>query len=69
LGGPIAHLRYFHAEYIAIARRRWLDEPTCADLVAFAYGLQALGGTDAGWLHGLKIVAVAAQAVWGMAKR
>jgi len=111
-GGPIAHLGYFHAEYVA--RRRWLDEQTYADLVAlcqflpgpassqvgiavgifragllgglaawlgftlpsalalvaFAYGLQALGGTDAGWLHGLKIVAVAvvAQAVWGMAQ-
>src|ERR671932_754229 len=111
-GGPIAHLGYFHAEYVA--RRRWLDEQTYADLVAlcqflpgpassqvgtalgifragllgglmawlgftlpsalalvaFAYGLQTLGGTDAGWLHGLKVVAVAvvAQAVWGMAR-
>ena len=110
-GGPIAHLGYFHAEYVA--RRRWLDEQTYADLVAlcqflpgpassqvgiavgifragllgglaawlgftlpsalalvvFAYGLQALGGPEAGWLHGLKVVAVAvgAQAVWGMA--
>jgi chromate transporter len=38
--------------------------------VVFAYGLQALGGTDAAWLHGLKVVAVAvvAQAVWGMAQ-
>src|SRR6266700_8271521 len=44
--------------------------PSALALVAFAYGLQALGGTDAGWLHGLKIVAVAvvAQAVWGMAQ-
>ena len=32
--------------------------------------LQAMGTTDAGWLHGLKVVAVAvvAQAVWGMAR-
>jgi chromate transporter len=111
-GGPIAHLGYFHAEYVV--RRRWLDEHTYADLVAlcqflpgpassqvgiaigifragllgglmawlgftlpsalalmaFAYGLQTMGGTDAAWLHGLKVVAVAvvAQAVWGMAQ-
>ena len=44
--------------------------PSALALVAFAYGLQALGGTDAGWLHGLREVAVAvvAQAVWGMAR-
>src|SRR5437762_7091226 len=44
--------------------------PSALALVAFAYGLQTLGGTDAGWLHGLKVVAVAvvAQAVWGMAQ-
>jgi chromate transporter len=111
-GGPIAHLGYFHAEYVA--RRKWLDAQTYADLVAlcqflpgpassqvgiavgifragllgglaawlgftlpsalvlvaFAYGLQTMGGADAGWLHGLKVVAVAvvAQAVWGMAQ-
>jgi chromate transporter len=111
-GGPIAHLGYFHAEYVA--RRRWLTEQTYADLVAlcqflpgpassqvgiaigmmragllggvaawlgftlpsalalvaFAYGLQTLEITEAGWLHGLKVVAVAvvAQAVWGMAR-
>jgi chromate transporter len=111
-GGPIAHLGYFHAEYVA--RRRWLTEQTYADLVAlcqflpgpassqvgiaigmmragllggvaawlgftlpsalalvaFAYGLQTLGITEAGWLYGLKVVAVAvvAQAIWGMAR-
>jgi chromate transporter len=111
-GGPIAHLGYFHAEYVV--RRQWLNEQTYVDLVAlcqflpgpassqvgiaigmmragllggiaawlgftlpsalllmaFAYGLQAMGTTDAGWLHGLKVVAVAvvAQAVWGMAR-
>src|SRR5262245_62064828 len=111
-GGPIAHLGYFHAEYVA--RRRWLTEQTYADLVAlcqflpgpassqvgiaigmlragllggvaawlgftlpsalalvaFAYALRTIGLGDAGWLHGLKVVAVAvvAQAVWGMAR-
>jgi chromate transporter len=44
--------------------------PSALVLVAFAYGVQAVGITDAGWLHGLKVVAVAvvAQAVWGMAR-
>ena len=111
-GGPIAHLGYFHEEYVV--RRRWIGEahyadlvalcqflpgpassqvgmaigimragllggivawlgftlPSAVALVAFAYGLQATGVTDAGWLHGLKVVAVAvvAQAVWGMAR-
>jgi chromate transporter len=110
-GGPIAHLGYFHDEFVV--RRRWLDDKTYADLVAlcqflpgpasskigiaiglsragylgsfaawvgftmpsaialvlFAYGVSrfgdALGG---GWLHGLKVVAVAvvAQAVLAM---
>ena len=44
--------------------------PSALALVAFAYGLQWLGTGDAGWLRGLKVVAVAvvAQAVWGMAR-
>jgi chromate transporter len=112
-GGPIAHLGYFHDEYVV--RRKWLDERSYADLVAlcqflpgpassqvgiaiglkraglggafaawlgftlpsalaltlFAFGVGAfVGSAAAGWLHGLKIVAVAvvAQALWGMAK-
>jgi chromate transporter len=111
-GGPIAHLGYYREEYVA--RRRWVDEQTYADLVAlcqflpgpassqvgiaigilraglpgalaawlgftlpsalamlaFAYGVRGLAVTDAGWLHGLKVVAVAvvAQAVWAMAR-
>src|SRR5206468_4416229 len=31
-GGPIAHLGYFRDEFVL--RRRWLDEPTYADLIA-----------------------------------
>jgi chromate transporter len=112
-GGPIAHLGYFHEEYVK--RRKWIDEQSYADLVAlcqflpgpassqvsiaigilrahllggiaawigftlpsalaligFGLGIGAFAGaSDAGWLHGLKVVAVAvvAQAVWGMAR-
>ena len=108
----MAHLGYFHAEYVG--RLRWLSERAYADLVAlcqllpgpassqvliavgmrragllgglaawvgftlpsalaltlFALGLEAFDVSGAGWLMGLKIVAVAvvAQAVWGMAR-
>lgn len=45
--------------------------PSALALLLFAYGVEAFSGNlDAGWLHGLKVVAVAvvAQAVWGMAR-
>ncbi len=45
--------------------------PSAAALVAFAYGLAAHPQwAAAGWVHGLKVVAVAvvAQAVWGMGR-
>src|SRR5262245_14119323 len=44
--------------------------PSALALVAFAYGVRGLGVGDAGWLHGLKVAAVAvvALAVWGMAR-
>lgn len=44
--------------------------PSAIFLVLFALGLQRWDIADAGWLHGLKVVAVAvvAQAVWGMAR-
>lgn len=112
-GGPVAHLGYFHEEYVR--RRKWMDEKSYADLVAlcqflpgpassqvgmgigimragvlggivsflgftlpsvvalvlFALVLQEMGVTDAGWIHGLKIVAVAVvgHAVLGMAQK
>ncbi|WP_408007622.1 chromate efflux transporter [Pseudalkalibacillus sp. A8] len=112
-GGPIAHLGYFHEEYVR--RRRWIDERTYADLVALCQFLPgpassqvgigigvarggALGGfiaflgftmpsvialilfalllkeldiADAGWIQGLKLVAVAvvAHAIIGMASK
>ena len=112
-GGPIAHLGYFHEEYVK--RRKWIDEksyaalvalcqflpgpassqvsiaigiaraglpggfaawlgftlPSALALIAFAVGIGAFANAaDAGWLHGLKVVAVAvvAQAIWGMAR-
>jgi chromate transporter len=46
--------------------------PSAALLIAFAYGVAGAGDLrDAGWLHGLKLAAVAvvAQAVWGMGKK
>jgi chromate transporter len=44
--------------------------PSAIALVAFAYGLRVLEVAGAGWLHGLKVAAVAvvALAVWGMAR-
>lgn len=111
-GGPIAHLGYFHEEYIR--RRKWMDEKSYADLVALCQFLPGpsssqvgiglgvmrggvIGGIisflgftlpsvialiifasllhtfeieDAGWINGLKIVAVVvvAHAILGMAK-
>src|SRR5262245_64393470 len=59
-GGPIAHLGYFHAEYVA--RRRWLSEQTYADLVALCQFLPgpassqvgiAIGMMRAGFLGGV----------------
>ena len=45
--------------------------PSALALLLFAYGMETFAGEPGGgWLHGLKVVAVAvvAQAVWGMAK-
>lgn len=112
-GGPVAHLGYFHEEYVR--KQKWLSEKDYADLVAlcqflpgpassqvgigvgvirggllggilaflgftlpsvialilFALVLQSIDVADAGWIHGLKLVAVAvvAHAVMGMAQK
>jgi chromate transporter len=44
--------------------------PSAIVLTVFAYGVASFNVADAGWLHGLKLVAVpiVAQAVWGMAR-
>lgn len=54
----------------AVAAWLGFTVPSAIALVVFAFGLQRLGVSDAGWLHGLKIAAVAvvANAVWGMAR-
>ncbi|MGC2211497.1 MAG: chromate efflux transporter [Candidatus Korobacteraceae bacterium] len=58
-GGPIAHLGYFHAEFVE--RRRWFSEQSYAEVVALAQSLPgpassqvgfALGLLRAGWLGG-----------------
>jgi chromate transporter len=112
-GGPIAHLSYFHNEFVT--KRKWFDDHAYADIVAlcqflpgpassqvgisiglsragvlgavaawlgftlpsaialvlFAMGVSKYGShLGIGWLHGLKIVAVAVviQAVWVMSR-
>jgi chromate transporter len=44
--------------------------PSALLLIGFAYAVQGVDISEAGWLHGLKIAAVAvvANAVWGMAR-
>lgn len=112
-GGPIAHIGYFHNEYVR--RRKWLDEQSYVDLIAlcqflpgpassqvgigigvlrsgflgglaawigftlpsvialvlFAFLLQGFDLGGAGWIHGLKVVAVAvvADAILGMGRK
>ncbi len=59
-GGPIAHLGYFHTEFVE--RRQWCDEGTFAELVALAQSMPgpassqvgfALGLLRAGWAGGI----------------
>src|SRR5271170_1441821 len=50
-GGPIAHLGYFHDDFVV--RRRWLDEKTYADLVALAQFLPGPASSKVGIAIGL----------------
>ena len=50
-GGPIAHLGYFHDEFVV--RRRWLDEKTYVDLVALSQFLPGPASTKVGIAIGL----------------
>jgi chromate transporter len=50
-GGPIAHIGYFREEFVA--RRRWLDEPAFADLVALCQFLPGPASSQVGFSIGL----------------
>ncbi|BAS26711.1 chromate efflux transporter [Limnochorda pilosa] len=50
-GGPIAHLGYFHQEYVV--RRRWLDEGRYADLVALCQFLPGPASSQVGIAVGM----------------
>ncbi len=50
-GGPVAHLGYFHAEFVT--RRRWLDPRAYADLVALYQLLPGPASSQVGMALGL----------------
>lgn len=56
-GGPIAHVGYFHGEYVA--RRRWLGEHEFADLVTLCQVLPGPASSQLGMAIGLR------RAGWG----
>ena len=45
-GGPVAHLGYFHEEYVR--RRKWMDEKSYADLVALCQFLPGPASSQVG---------------------
>ena len=50
-GGPVAHLGYFHDEFVV--RRRWLEERSYADLVALCQFLPGPASSEVGLAIGL----------------
>src|SRR5215467_6136751 len=50
-GGPVAHLGYFRAEFVT--RRRWLDEPAFADVVALCQFLPGPASSQTGITIGI----------------
>ena len=50
-GGPVAHLGYFHNEFVI--RRKWLDEPTYADILALCQFLPGPASSQVGLSIGL----------------
>jgi chromate transporter len=62
-GGPIAHLGYFHDEFVV--RRRWLDEKTYVDLVALSQFLPGPASSKVGIAIGFsRAVSLAPLAAW-----
>ncbi|MFO0875341.1 MAG: chromate efflux transporter [Phycisphaerales bacterium] len=51
-GGPIAHLGYFHSEFVA--RRRWIDETSYADLVALCQFLPGPASSQVAFALGMR---------------
>lgn len=51
-GGPIAHLGYFHEEYVV--RRKWIDEQGYADLVALCQFLPGPASSQVGIAMGIE---------------
>jgi len=51
-GGPIAHLGYFHEEYVK--RKKWLDEKNYADLVALCQFLPGPASSQVGIAIGIQ---------------
>jgi chromate transporter len=50
-GGPVAHLGYYRAEFVE--RRRWLDEPAYADIVALCQFLPGPASSQVGMSIGI----------------
>ena len=50
-GGPIAHLGYFRHEFVT--RRKWLEEPSYADIVALCQFLPGPASSQVGITIGL----------------
>jgi chromate transporter len=49
-GGPIAHLGYFHDEYVD--KRKWIDDQAYADMVTFAQSLPGAASSKVGIIVG-----------------
>jgi chromate transporter len=62
-GGPIAHLGYFRHEFVT--RRKWLEEPSYADIVALCQFLPGPASSQVGITIGLLRAGLAgALAAW-----